>query len=44
MIYDLHLRPTSLAIGAGTAVGVPTVDITGATRTAPFAVGAYNFP
>jgi hypothetical protein len=40
--YDVHLLPGSVAIGAGTSGGVlPTINIMGATRVAPWTVGAY---
>ncbi len=42
--YNLMLKAGSVAIGAATATGVPTVDIFGATRMAPLAVGAYSYP
>jgi hypothetical protein len=46
--FNLMLKPTSVAIGKGvapsSAPGLPTVDILGATRTAPYAAGAYSYP
>jgi hypothetical protein len=38
--FNLRLLPGSPAIGAGTATGAPTVDITGKTRST-FDIGAY---
>ena len=43
LTYTVMLKSGAAAIGAGTA-GAPTVDILGATRTAPYAAGAYSFP
>jgi Right handed beta helix region len=41
--FDLHLLPGSVAKGAGTSgAPLPTIDITGATRTSPYSVGAYQ--
>ena len=45
--YDkdfLVLKSGSVAIGAGTAMGAPTVDILGVARTAPYTAGAYSYP
>ena len=46
--FNLMLKPASVAIGKGiapsSAPGLPTVDILGATRTAPYAAGAYSYP
>jgi hypothetical protein len=42
--FNVMLKSGSLAIGAGTATGAPTVDILGVTRAAPYAVGAYSYP
>jgi hypothetical protein len=42
--FNLMLKSTSVAIGPGTATGVPTVDIFGFTRKAPYTVGAYSYP
>ena len=39
---DLHLQPGSPCLGAGTAAGAPTTDITGATRPNPPSIGAYE--
>ena len=39
--FDLRLRPTSVAVGFGTATGAPALDILGKSRTAPVDVGAY---
>jgi hypothetical protein len=44
LTYNLMLKSVAQAIGAGTATGTPTLDILGATRTAPTAVRAYAFP
>ena len=39
------LSGSTVAIGRGTSgAPLPTIDITGATRTAPLTVGAYNHP
>jgi hypothetical protein len=41
--YDLHPLPGSVARGRGTSYApLPTIDITGATRTSPNSVGAYQ--
>ena len=44
--YNVTLLPGStVAIGAGTSgAPLPTIDITGATRTSPHTVGAYGYP
>ena len=42
--YDLHLRPGSPCLGAGTSSGTPATDITGATRPNPPSIGAYELP
>jgi hypothetical protein len=42
--FNLMLLPGSVAIGAGTNVGVPTIDILGVARAAPYTVGAYSYP
>ncbi len=44
LTYDVLLKSTGQAIGAGTATGAPTFDIIGVARSAPFAVGAYAYP
>ena len=49
MVYDLHLLPTSLAIGAGSPVAgvaapLPATDITGTPRLSTPPAGAYGFP
>jgi hypothetical protein len=44
LTYNLMLKAGSQAIGAGTAVGAPTVDILGAKRVAPYTAGAYSYP
>jgi hypothetical protein len=41
---NLMLKAGSVALGAGTASGAPTLDILGATRAAPFTAGAYAYP
>ena len=41
-VYDLRLRPGASAIGAGSTVDAPTVDITGAPRGSSVDVGAYQ--
>jgi hypothetical protein len=40
---DFTLAPGSAAIGAGTTADAPATDITGATRTAPISIGAYQY-
>ena len=46
--FNLMLKPLSVAIGPGmgapTVPAVPTVDILGVKRAAPYAVGAYSYP
>ncbi len=44
LTYTVLLKAGAQAVGAGTAAGAPTIDIVGATRTAPYAVGAYSYP
>jgi len=44
LTFNLMLKTGSVAIGAGTASGVPTVDIFSATRLAPYTTGAYSYP
>jgi hypothetical protein len=41
-IYDLRLRPGAPAIGAGSSIDAPPVDITGALRGSSIDVGAYQ--
>jgi hypothetical protein len=41
-VYDLSLRPGAVAIGAGSAIDAPSVDITGALRGSSIDVGAYQ--
>jgi hypothetical protein len=41
-LFDFHLKSGSPAIGAGTAAGEPTTDITGTTRPTPPSIGAYD--
>jgi hypothetical protein len=43
LTYNVMLKSGAPAINAGTS-GAPTVDILGATRKTPFAVGAYAYP
>lgn len=40
--FDLHLRPGSPAINAGSAVDAPTVDRDGKPRVPPIDIGAYE--
>ena len=40
--YDLHLRPGSAAINAGTMANAPTLDADRAMRAAPFDAGAFE--
>jgi hypothetical protein len=44
LTFNLMLKAGSVAIGAGTASGVPTVDIFSAPRATPYTVGAYSYP
>ncbi len=39
---DLHLRPGSPCLGAGTAMGAPTTDKDGTLRPNPPSIGAYE--
>jgi hypothetical protein len=41
-VYDLRLRPGAVAIGAGSSIDAPPVDITGAPRGSSIDVGAYQ--
>ena len=41
---DLHLRPGSPCIGAGTRIGAPAADLDGKTRSNPPGIGAYDIP
>ena len=41
-VYDLRLRPGALAIGAGSSIDAPSVDITGAPRGSSIDTGAYQ--
>jgi parallel beta-helix repeat protein len=41
-LYDLRLKPYSRAIGTGSSVLAPEIDILGKRRTAPVDVGAYT--
>jgi len=38
------LKKGAQAIGAGTAIGAPTVDMLGVKRIAPSTAGAYAYP
>ena len=40
--FDMRLRSTSPAIGFGTLLGAPALDIMGNTRSTPVDIGAYN--
>jgi hypothetical protein len=42
LVYDLRLRPGALAIGLGSSIDAPSVDITGAARGSSIDVGAYQ--
>ena len=42
--FNAILKSGSVAIGAGTATGAPTVDILGVARAAPYTVGADSYP
>jgi Right handed beta helix region len=42
-VYDLRLRPGAIAIGAGSSIEAPSVDITGAPRGSSIDVGAYQY-
>ena len=42
--FLLVLKSGSVAIGAGTAKGAPTVDILGVARTTSYTAGAYSYP
>lgn len=39
--FDVRLRPTSVAVGFGSATDAPLLDITGKRRMTPIDVGAY---
>jgi Right handed beta helix region len=41
--FDLNLKPGALAIGTGNPAGAPAVDITGAPRSSPTDIGAYQY-
>jgi hypothetical protein len=41
-VYDLRLRPGAVAIGMGSSIDAPSVDITGAPRGSSIDVGAYQ--
>jgi hypothetical protein len=42
LVYDLRLRPGALAIGLGSSIDAPSVDIAGAARGSSIDVGAYQ--
>ena len=42
-VFDLKLRPGAPAIGAGSPIDAPSVDITGAPRRSPIDAGAYQY-
>jgi hypothetical protein len=42
-VYDLRLKAGAPAIGAGSPLGAPPVDITGAARGNPIDIGAYRY-
>jgi hypothetical protein len=44
LTFNLMLKAGSVAASAGTASGVPAVDIFSAPRAAPYTVGAYSYP
>jgi hypothetical protein len=44
LTFNLMLKAGSVAIGAGTASGVPIVDIFSAIRLPPYTTGAYSYP
>jgi hypothetical protein len=44
LTYTVMLKSGSQAIGAGTAVGAPSIDIAGYARATPSPVGAYAYP
>jgi hypothetical protein len=44
LTFNLMLKTGSVAIGAGTATGAPTLDIFSVTRVAPYTAGAYSYP
>jgi hypothetical protein len=44
LTYNLMLQAGSVALGAGTNVGVPTIDILGVARAVPYTAGAYSYP
>lgn len=41
--YDLRLKPRASAIGAGSPIDAPAVDITGAPRQSSIDAGAYQY-
>jgi len=42
-VFDLRLKPGSLAIGTGNPKDAPSVDITGAPRGSKIDIGAYQY-
>ena len=40
--FDLHLKPTSRAVGAGSDRLAPQVDVEGVPRAPPIDIGAYQ--
>lgn len=40
-IFDMRLKPTSVAVGQGVVTGAPTLDLLGRSRTTPVDLGAY---
>ena len=42
-VFDLRLKAGATAIGAGSPVEAPAVDITGAARGNPVDIGAYRY-
>ena len=40
--FDLRLKPTSRAVGAGSASSAPDVDVDGMARVPPIDIGAYQ--
>ena len=42
-VFDLRLKAGATAIGTGSPVDAPAVDITGAARGNPVDIGAYRY-